>query len=178
MTQQISSRTVFPLEGAFYPHGKHKRNTCSHSQHSTCKRHLLKFGKSCGNSFNSSMRLKMKKQWPNQISIKQEKIRQYLTAGLKSLLFFSNFVAIVYSLYPVFSHGKLIFLLAESCFPMNCLFCLICKFTNRCNDAFFQTFLEIFHKFPNLSFKLLKSTHFLFYADPNCILCHVDAFWF
>lgn len=46
----------------------------------------------------------MKKQYPNQVSVKQEKIRQCLTGGLESLLFFSNFVAIVYSLYPVFSH--------------------------------------------------------------------------
>lgn len=40
-----------------------------------------------------------------------------------------NFVAIVYSLYLVFSHGKPIFLLAESRFPINCPFCLICKLT-------------------------------------------------
>lgn len=36
----------------------------------------------------------MKKQYPNQISIKQEKLHQCLTAGLESLLFFLEFVAI------------------------------------------------------------------------------------
>lgn len=155
MTQQISSRVVFPLEGAFGYHGKHIRNTCSRSQRPACRRHLLKFGESQKTYFNSSIRLQMKKQWPNQISIKQEKICQCLTAGLETLLF-SNFGAIGYSLYPVFSLRKLIFLLAESHFPMNCFFWLIRKFTDRCNDDFFQTFPGIFHKFLNLSFKLLK----------------------
>lgn len=62
------------------------------------------FAERQGTCFNSSIRPKMKQQETKQISIKQEKICQSLTAALKSLLFFSSLVAIFHSLYPVFSH--------------------------------------------------------------------------
>lgn len=94
--------------------------------------------------------------------------RTRITSVLLKL--WSNFLFFISSFLP----WKLFFL-AESHFPMNCFFWLICKFRDCCNDDFFQTFLGIFYKFLNFSFQIFNTTHFHLHTDLKCISCHADT---